>query len=363
MPKTFQPPKSVQNNAKRGLELRKKYGRGGLSTQEAGKQGIGSGVARARDLANGKAISGDTIKRMVSFFARHEKNKDSRTESGEPGAGMIAHLLWGGDSGRRWAESISKQLDKESKQQKAHLSAVNLLSVAKAYIKQPKPMVYKANHIGVIIALFLPNYLADKLALLDGEAPDELHITLAYLGKIDEVDNITDLLSIVWRRWASYKRPFSANINGIGRFNTNEGDEKTAFIALVDSPIFPEFREDLILTLMAAGYHPNFEHGFIPHITLKYIDKNEPLPMQNIEPQQVIFDTVSLVIGSQRFDIPLGEKIEQKALVEQYGARNSRPDSQMLQQVHDLTVRLGAVCKKDDYKCWICRSKILSTTN
>jgi len=43
----------MRNNAKRGLELRKKYGRGGLSTQEAGKQGIGSGVARASDIVSG----------------------------------------------------------------------------------------------------------------------------------------------------------------------------------------------------------------------------------------------------------------------------------------------------------------------
>lgn len=108
----FAPPQAVRNNAKRGLEMRQKYGRGGLDTQEAGRQGIGSGVARARDLAAGKSVSAETIRRMVAFFARHEKNKDSRTDSGEPGAGMIAWLLWGGDAGRRWAESIVNRLEK-----------------------------------------------------------------------------------------------------------------------------------------------------------------------------------------------------------------------------------------------------------
>ena len=34
-------------------------------------------------------------------------------------------------------------------------------------------------------------------------------------------------------------------------------------------------------------------------------------------------------------------------LTVKYGARNSRPDFKMLQQVHDLTVRLGAVCQKE----------------
>ena len=61
----FVPPKSVQAAARRGLELRKKHGKGGLTTQEAGKQGIGSGVARATSLANGDKVSERTLRRMV----------------------------------------------------------------------------------------------------------------------------------------------------------------------------------------------------------------------------------------------------------------------------------------------------------
>jgi len=100
----------VRAAARRGLELRRKYHKGGLTTQEAGKQGIGSGVARATSLANGEALSYDTIKRMAAFFSRHEKNKSG----GENDAGYIAWLLWGGDSGRSWANRIIQQ--QESKQ-------------------------------------------------------------------------------------------------------------------------------------------------------------------------------------------------------------------------------------------------------
>lgn len=39
---------------------------------------------------------------MVSFFARHSGNQ----EGGEDDAGYIAWLLWGGDAGKRWANSI-----------------------------------------------------------------------------------------------------------------------------------------------------------------------------------------------------------------------------------------------------------------
>jgi hypothetical protein len=110
---SFSPPSSVRAAARRGLELRKKHGKGGLTTQEAGKQGIGSGVARAGDLAGGGGISFATIQRMAAFFSRHEKNKSG----GEDDAGYIAWQLWGGHAGRSWASRIIKMVEsRQSKQ-------------------------------------------------------------------------------------------------------------------------------------------------------------------------------------------------------------------------------------------------------
>jgi len=79
-----------------------------LTTKEAGKQNIGSGVARATSLANGDKVSAETIRRMVAFFSRHEKNKTG----GEDDAGYIAWLLWGGDAGRSWANRTLRMLEK-----------------------------------------------------------------------------------------------------------------------------------------------------------------------------------------------------------------------------------------------------------
>lgn len=104
------PPASVRANAARGLELRREHGRGGLSPQEAHKQGIGSGVTRASNLASGKAVSTETVKRMHAYFSRHQKDKQGQGyhagEPGYPSAGLIAWLLWGGDAGKAWADSI-----------------------------------------------------------------------------------------------------------------------------------------------------------------------------------------------------------------------------------------------------------------
>jgi hypothetical protein len=108
---SFAPPSSVRAAARRGLELRKKHGKGGLSTQEAGKQGIGSGVARATTLASGKKVSYAMIKRMAAFFSRHEKNKSG----GEDDAGFISNLLWGGSAGRAWANRIISMVESRNK--------------------------------------------------------------------------------------------------------------------------------------------------------------------------------------------------------------------------------------------------------
>lgn len=108
---SFKPPAGVQSAARRGLELRRKWKRGGLSNAEASAQGIGSGVQRASNLANGTSLALDTVKRMHAFFSRHQGNRGAgkKETDGGPTAGYIAWLLWGGDAGRRWAASIVKQ--------------------------------------------------------------------------------------------------------------------------------------------------------------------------------------------------------------------------------------------------------------
>jgi hypothetical protein len=78
-----------------------------LTTREAGKEGIGSGVARATSLANGDKVSYETIKRMAAFFSRHEKN----FTGGEDDAGFISMLLWGGRGGGQWARSIINRIE------------------------------------------------------------------------------------------------------------------------------------------------------------------------------------------------------------------------------------------------------------
>ena len=90
------PTDSMASNARRGLELRDKFNRGGTAV----------GVARARDLANKRQLSPETVARMYSFFSRHEVDKKGKDwdNAERPSNGKIAWLLWGGDSGYAWSK-------------------------------------------------------------------------------------------------------------------------------------------------------------------------------------------------------------------------------------------------------------------
>ena len=99
---SYTPTAEMRAEARRGLAWRREFGRGGTAI----------GVARARDISNGRELPLVTIRRMVSFFARHEVDKQgegfSPGEKGYPSNGRIAWALWGGDAGKSWANRISK---------------------------------------------------------------------------------------------------------------------------------------------------------------------------------------------------------------------------------------------------------------
>lgn len=90
-------PADVAAVARRGLEARERYRRGGTLV----------GARRARQLAERQVVSIDTIKRMVNYFNRHAV--DLEAPAAKPGhpdypsAGRIAWDLWGGAPGRAWA--------------------------------------------------------------------------------------------------------------------------------------------------------------------------------------------------------------------------------------------------------------------
>jgi hypothetical protein len=104
---SYQPTDEMAAEAELGLKWREEYVRGGTEV----------GVARARDISNKRNLSFDTVKRMNSYFARHEVDKEAigwnDGEEGFPTAGRVAWQLWGGDAGRDWAARIVERVNNQ----------------------------------------------------------------------------------------------------------------------------------------------------------------------------------------------------------------------------------------------------------
>lgn len=96
------PPRAVQDTARRALERRR------ASKQRWRPGGTAVGIARARDLQNGRNLSDETIKRMYSYFARHDTPLERRARRDPMSPASISWDLWGGDAGRSWVNAIRK---------------------------------------------------------------------------------------------------------------------------------------------------------------------------------------------------------------------------------------------------------------
>ena len=101
------PTEGMKVEAQKGLDWREEHGRGGTRV----------GAVRARQIVAGENLSDETIKRMFSFFSRHEVDKKAEGfnagEEGYPSNGRIAWALWGGDAGYKWSETKVNQMKKE----------------------------------------------------------------------------------------------------------------------------------------------------------------------------------------------------------------------------------------------------------
>jgi phage gp29-like protein len=99
----FRPTEEMARNANNALEIRR--------TKPESQRGMTSvGIARARDISNRAELSEDTVRRMVSYFQRHEVDKQGSTWD-DKGKGWQAWNGWGGDAGYAWAKRIVDKLD------------------------------------------------------------------------------------------------------------------------------------------------------------------------------------------------------------------------------------------------------------
>lgn len=109
--RTYSPPDAVRQEARRALKW--------IDEGHAGGGFTPVGRKRASDLARGAGISIDTIRRMRSYLARHEVDKQgegwSPSQNGYPSPGRVAWAAWGGDPAKSWVNGIVNDLEDVAK--------------------------------------------------------------------------------------------------------------------------------------------------------------------------------------------------------------------------------------------------------
>ena len=103
----YSPPAGARSAARKAIKFKE--------DGKANGAGTAVGWTRAGQLARGETISLSTVKRMYSYFSRHEVDKKGKDwgNSANPSNGYIMWLAWGGDAGFSWSRSIvNREKDK-----------------------------------------------------------------------------------------------------------------------------------------------------------------------------------------------------------------------------------------------------------
>jgi hypothetical protein len=103
----YSPPSGARSAARRAIKFKE--------DGKANGAGTAVGWTRAGQLARGETLSLSTVKRMYSYFSRHEVDKKGKDwgNSANPSNGYIMWLAWGGDAGFSWSRSIvNREKDK-----------------------------------------------------------------------------------------------------------------------------------------------------------------------------------------------------------------------------------------------------------
>jgi hypothetical protein len=103
----YSPPAGARAAARRAIKFKE--------DGKATGAGTAVGWTRARQLANGETLSLSTVKRMYSYFSRHEVDKKGKDWANQtnPSNGYIMWLAWGGDAGFSWSRGIvNRETDK-----------------------------------------------------------------------------------------------------------------------------------------------------------------------------------------------------------------------------------------------------------
>ena len=134
---TFSPTSGMKAAARRALKWKEQGKAGGAGTPV--------GWGRASDIVAGRSMSLSVVRRMFSFFSRHEVDKKGKDfyNTSNPSNGRIMWDAWGGDAGFSWSRGIVNRMKDKAL----------FADFGKDYTKsQSMPDIFKAVGVGSMVS-------------------------------------------------------------------------------------------------------------------------------------------------------------------------------------------------------------------
>lgn len=272
-------------------------------------------VDALRQAANGEAIDEGTAERLteLGFLDGAEASDQGRAALSALEQGNVSRYLAAAQNARnrlkreaeakiRKLEQEQKKVDKEAEREARNRRQDELSGAAKAI-----PEIADDAHTGAMVCLAVPDDVQEMLQeLVEGAEAD--HVTIAYLGDATALEDHKALLIQALASVAQSGGVVEGSLGGFARFNASAGSEgQDVLVALVDSSDLPPLHHAICEVLGLCGVESPSEHGFIPHITLSYVDAGSKTPDLTIPRLPVSFSALSLVWAGERIDIPFFE--------------------------------------------------------
>lgn len=148
-----------------------------------------------------------------------------------------------------------------------------------------------------MVACYPTEEQAADLASNGDNPPETMHVTLVFLGEVDELD-----LEAARRAVASVAKetpPLSGIVSGTGVFKA--GDDGHPQIVIPSVKGLSTLRTRVVDALAAEGIVSPSEYDWVPHMTLSYVD-DPAIPDMGVIDQPLDFGSLSLTVADNRTD-------------------------------------------------------------
>lgn len=176
------------------------------------------------------------------------------------------------------------------------------------------PMPAAVEHTGAMVALRMTDDDAARLAVDGGEVPDELHLTLLYLGEGADIDANTrqaiidacTTLAAEWQTAAAGDLQLVGDGFSVNVFNPMAEDKETCIVLGVSGEQIAAAHQQVLDAVSAVfGGYPAQHQPFVAHVTLAYTDDLSLVQQLTSRTGDVTFDRLRVSFAGAVHDIPL----------------------------------------------------------